>query len=423
MSEHISLLKTRRFLPLFLTQYLGAFNDNIFKNALVILITYASAEQLGADPALLVTAAAGIFILPFFLFSAIAGQLADKHSKPALIRKLKITEFILMAMAAAGFMWGNVYFLMLVLFLMGTQSSFFGPLKYSILPDLIEQKNLISANALVEAATFIAILLGTIIGGIFILKAGGTVIISILVMSVAIGGYFSSRYIPDYNIARPHLKVSYNFVTQTWQLLRQIRPQEQVFNAILGISWFWLVGFIFLAHLPLYGEAILNANEDIVTLFLTTFSVGIGIGSLFCNKIMKGKIHTRFVPWGAFGMGVAILLFWKLSPVDIDAASLYSFNAFFDIPNSPYLLLLLTVAAGFGGIYVVPLYTILQTKSDAAFRSRTIAANNIINALFMVLASIAAIFLLGILPDVAALFGLVGIGNIFVAALMWWRQT
>ena len=409
MSDQFSLLKTRRFLPLFLTQYLGAFNDNIFKSALVILITYATAEELGADPALLVTAA--------------AGQIADKYSKPALIRKLKMTEFLVMALAAAGFAWGNIYFLMFVLFMMGTQSSFFGPLKYSILPDLIENKNLISANALVEAATFVAILLGTIIGGVFILKASGVLIISVLVMVVAILGWLSSRYIPDYNIAHPNHRVSFNFSSATWRLLRQVRPQTQVFNAILGISWFWLVGFIFLAHLPLYGQSILQANEDVVTLFLTTFSVGIGAGSLLCNKLMKSKIHSRYVPWGALGMGLSILFFWMLSPMGLEGDTLYGIDDFFDIPHGLYLLGLLTLAAAFGGIYVVPLYTILQTKSDAAFRSRTIAANNIINALFMVLASVAAIVLLGYLPDVASLFGLIGVGNILVAGLMWWRQT
>ena len=419
MSNQFSLLKTRRFLPLFLTQYLGAFNDNIFKYVLVILITYATAAELGSDPALLVTAAAGIFILPFFLFSALAGQLADKYSKPRLIRILKMTEFMLMALAAFGFYWGNIYFLMFVLFLMGTQSSFFGPVKYSIIPELVSKDNLIGANGLVEAATFVAILLGTIIGGIFILKGGGVYIIFACVMAVAALGWISSRFIPDSSMQRPYLKITRNPIAETWRLIAQVRPNREIFRTILGISWFWTVGFVFLTHLPIYGKEILGANEDVVTLLLTFFSIGIGVGSLLCNKILKSKINTKTVPWGALGMGIAVLLFAVISPQPYAFDMTWGLESFWSDWQNIALLGTLALAAGFGGLYVVPLYTVLQTKSEAAFRSRTIAANNIMNALFMVAASLVSILLLKILPGVISLFSVVGIGNIMVAVLFW----
>lgn len=417
MYNQFKLLARRRFLPLFMTQYLGAFNDNVFKNALVILITYATAQELGADPAVLVTAAAGIFILPFFLFSAIAGQIADKYEKPFLIRRLKAIEIILMITAAAGFYIGNIYFLLFVLFLMGTQSSFFGPLKYSILPDLLDREELIGGNALVEAATFIAILLGTIMGGIFILKDGGITIISITVLVVAVCGWISSRYIPALPTQSKTVPVNLNIFSASWSILKKLRPQRDVFNAILGISWFWLVGFLFLAYLPVYGQSILNVNEDVVTMMLTFFSVGIGIGSLLCNRILKGEIKMSLAPLGAAGMGITTLLLYMYQPSVVAVDQYLGVQDFFAMPSGFLVLAIMTAVAAFGGIYVVPLYAVLQTRIDDEYRSRAIAANNIMNAFFMVAASIVALVLLKYLSSIAELFAILGLINFVVAAL------
>lgn len=418
MKNQFKLLVARRFLPLFLTQYLGAFNDNVFKNALVILITYAAAEDLGYDPAILVTAAAGIFILPFFLFSALAGQLADKYEKPMLIRRLKAIEIILMICAGAGFYIGNIYFLLFMLFLMGAQSSFFGPLKYAILPDILRQDELIGANGLVEAATFIAILLGTIIGGIFIMKTGGVFIITIAVISVAILGWISSHYIPTSHIKNTGMPINWNVMSSSYQIIKTLRPQREVFNAILGISWFWLVGFIYLAYLPVYGQSILNVDQNVVTLLLTFFSIGIGIGSLLCNRILNGEIKMSLAPLGAIGMGAStIALYFFQAKGDVPVGGYIGLAGFFSTPENWVIFIFMMLAAGFGGIYVVPQYAVLQTRIAADYRSRAIAANNIMNAFFMVGASVIALILLNYMNTIAELFAVLGVMNFVVAAL------
>ncbi len=417
MKNQFSLLRQRQFLPLFLTQYFGAFNDNVFKNALVILITYSTAKDLGQDPAILVTAAAGIFILPFFLFSAVAGQLADKYPKPFLIKRLKIIEVFLMAGAAAAFFIGNIYLLLGVLFLMGTQSSFFGPLKYSILPDLLHEDELIGGNALVEAATFIAILLGTIVGGIFILKDGGITIISGSVILVAAMGWASSIFIPKGKAANNNMSVNWNIFSASWDIIKTLRPQKDVFNAILGISWFWLVGFIFLAYLPVYGQSILRVNEDVVTMMLTFFSVGIGAGSLLCNRLLNGEIKMTWAPVGALGMAVTTLLLY-FYPTNVMPDDVYlDLSGFFADVSNWYVFLIMTMVAAFGGLYVVPLYAVLQTRVKSTYRSRAIAANNIMNAFFMVAASVITLVLLKYLDSIAGLFAVLGVLNFIVAAL------
>ena len=259
--SQFSLLGTRRFLPLFISQALGAFNDNVFKNALVILITYSLATQADMNAGLMVTAAAGIFILPFFLFSATAGQLADKHDKAMLIRSIKMVEVLLMVLTAVGFYLQDVAFLMLMLFLMGTQSTFFGPLKYGILPDQLHEDELISGNALMQAATFLAILLGTVVGGVLILSTQGTMTISILIIAASLAGWIASRSIPSTQPAAPTLRVNPNFLTETWNIVRDAAKHRDIFLSILGISWFWLVGATFLAQFPTFGKEVLGVRK------------------------------------------------------------------------------------------------------------------------------------------------------------------
>lgn len=416
--SQFSLLKTERFLPVFLTQFSGAFNDNVFKNALVILITYQAAGKVGIDPRILVTAAAGIFILPFFLFSATAGQLADRYDKAFLIRRIKLVEIILMVVAACAFVFESYTALLTLLFFMGVQSAFFGPLKYSILPDHLETDELIGGNGLVESSTFIAILLGTILGGLLILEPAGIVKISAIVIGVALFGWTSSLKIRPTKPAMPSLKVSYNFPVQTVKLLAQSWQQEDVFFAIVGISWFWLVGFTFLAQFPVYGKNILGANEEVVTLFLTLFSVGIGIGSLLCNRLVKGKVTAAYVPLGAFGMSVFIALLWLITPTVTAGYELIGFTDFVSQPAAWGIMACLVGIAVFGGIYIVPLYAIMQTRAAIGHRSRTIAANNIMNALFMVAGSVFTMLMLKMEMRVPDIFLLIAALNIPVAFLM-----
>lgn len=418
--SQFALLKTRRFAPLFVAQFLGAFNDNVFRNALVMLITFYAAEKVSMDPRILVTAAAGIFMLPFFLFSALAGQIVDASEKSAYIRRLKKIEIGLMLVAALGFYLQSVSLLMVVLFLMGTQSAFFGPVKYSILPDHLHEDELIGGNAIVEAGTFLSILLGTIIGGILIMREGGMEIVSAIVVAMAALGYFSSRYIPAAKAAAPDLKVSYNIFTETWKIVRHAAGNKDVFLSIIGISWFWLVGFVFLSQFPVYGKDVIGGNEMIVTLFLTTFSIGIAVGSLLCEKLLKGEVSGVYVPVGAFGMTAAILLLWLVSPngTAVVGGELIGIMEFLSNPQYCAVLFAMLLVSVFGGIYIVPLYAIMQSRADKAHRSRTIAANNILNALFMVASSLLAMLMLSLNMRVVDIFLTVGIVNIPVGFLV-----
>ncbi|MFH1159060.1 MAG: MFS transporter [Pseudomonadota bacterium] len=412
------LLKTKRFLPLFLTQFLGAFNDNVFKNALVILMTYHAAGKTSVDPRLLVTAAAGIFILPFFLFSATAGQIADKFEKSRLIRIIRFLEMPVMALAVVGFYLENYWMLLAVLFCAGTQAAFFGPLKYSVLPEHLKEDELIGGNALIEAGTFLAILLGTILGGVLILKEGGITFISTILLVISLFGWLSSRWVPAASSGASGLKVGYNIFAETWRLVRHAFGEKDVFLSIIGISWFWLAGFTFLAQFPIYVRDILGANEEIVTLFLTVFSVGTAIGSLVCNRLLNGKVSGVYVPLGAFGMTAGIFLFWLASPSAVTHEGLIGFSEFIGIGRSWLILSSLLSIAAFGGIYIVPLYAIMQTRCDAAHRSRTIAINNVMNSLFMVMGAIITMMLLKLNVSITEIFLAVGVVNIPVAFLV-----
>jgi acyl-[acyl-carrier-protein]-phospholipid O-acyltransferase / long-chain-fatty-acid--[acyl-carrier-protein] ligase len=390
------LLKTKRFFPLFLTQFLGAFNDNVFKNALIIMITYAAIDNTGLRPEIMVTAAAGIFILPFFLFSATAGQLSDKNNKAKIIQFIKFAEILLMIGASIGFYFGSVTLLLLVLFLMGTQSAFFGPVKYGILPDHLQENELIGGNALIETGTFISILLGTILGGLLILADNGPIIISVLVVSMALIGWISSLSIPATSAAAPDISIKYNFIVETFEIIQHIQKDPVTFRAILGISWFWLFGATFLSQFPTFSKDIIGGNEQIVTLFLAVFSIGIGIGSLFCNKLLKGEIATTYVPLGILGMTVFTLdlYFASLNVIPGNSGAFVGIAEFLHTFNHWRILVDLLGISICGGIYIVPLYAMVQDRAENAYRSRAIACNNIINALFMVVSAVAISLLL-----------------------------
>lgn len=419
MKDTIHLLKTRRFLPLFVTQFFGAFNDNLFKNALVILITYRiAAEGLPQQQAQEMTVlAAGLFILPFFLFSATAGQIADKFEKSRLMRLVKIAEIGLMCLGTAGFLLHHTWMLMLVLFGMGMHSTFFGPLKYSVLPDHLKEDELIAGNGLIEAGTFLAILLGTIVGGLLILRPGGEALVSGGMIAVAVSGYLISRFIPRAEPPAPELKVGWNIAKETWGIYRHAKAQRRVFLSILGISWFWFVGASFLAQFPGYARYHLGGNEQVITLVLTMFSLGIGLGSVYCNRLLKGEIHARYVPLGAIGMALGTLALVAFSPDShaLPEDQLEGIAAWAAHPYAWGVMVSLFVVAFFGGIYTVPLYALIQHRAEAAERSRMVAANNIVNSLFMVISAVLCILLMKLGLTVVHIFLLMGLANLPVA--------
>jgi len=425
MQNQIQLFKTKRFLPLFITQFFGAFNDNAFKNAFLIWFTYDVASHNGLDAPMMVTIAAGLFILPFFLFSATAGQFADKYEKSWLSQKIKQIEIVLMLACAICFFLESVYGLLVVLFLMGVQSTFFGPIKYSLLPEHLKEDELISGNGLIEGGTFLSILLGTIFGGLIIRTEYGIELLSACVIVFAIIGYMASRSIPKSAISDAQLKVGWNIAHETWKIIGYAKKERTVWLSILAISWFWLIGATFLTQFPVYTKEVIGGNEHIVTLLLTVFSLGIGIGSVWCNKLLNSKIDGRLVPHGSIGISISILAFicasylYEAERVNYlhqmlyDKDTILTFLEFFAVGLSSWgiivSLLLLSICSG---VYIVPLYAIMQHRTDAKYVSRVIAANNVLNALFMVCSSIATLILFSLNLTVIDILLLVGLINI-----------
>jgi len=419
-----ALLKTRRFLPLFLTQLLGAFNDNVLKNALIILITYQLATSAQSAEAI-VAMAGGIFILPFFLFSAVAGQLADKYDKALMVRWVKFPEIIAMAFAALGFYLGNITLLLIALFMMGTQSAFFGPIKYAILPEQLEKNELISGNALLESSTFIAILIGTIIGGIMIVTTHGVALISILGVVIAIIGFVACLFIPRIHLHDSSISVSANILKETWNIISVARQERRVMLPILGISWFWLLGASFLAKFPMLTKDVLHAHAHIVTLFLALFSIGVATGSLISGRVQKGKINATYVPFSLFAISIFIFdLFLAtnhlLSQGAIQTIGVATHTAqmgiaeFIKHPQHWRIMFDVFAIPVFGGLFIVPLYAMIQVYAQPSHRSRTIAANNIINSLFMVFSAMIIAGMAALQYSIATVFLVLSIANLFV---------
>ncbi len=412
----LHLLQSRRFLPLFVTQFCGALNDNLLKNALVILVTYTLAEKAGLNSQIMATLAAGIFILPFFLFSATAGRLADKFEKRRLILIIKAAEILIMAIAAAGFAGGSVTLLFAALFLMGVHSTFFGPIKYGILPAHLREDELLGGNALIEAGTFLAILIGTIVGGVLIAEASGSALVSTALVIIAAAGLVGGYFVPPAPPAAPELRLHFNILADTVELLREARQHRDLWLAILGISWFWLVGATFLSQFPTFAKDVIGGDEHVVTLFLTAFTLGIGIGSLLCNKLLKGEVSARLVPLGALGISLfTIDLFTASDHLAPASDVLLDVGGFLATLAGWRVTIDFVLIALCGGIFIVPLYTLLQARSDEAHRSRIIAANNIMNAAFMVAAAIATVLLLAVHVTVPQVFLLIAIVNFAVA--------
>lgn len=400
-----------------MTQFLGAFNDNLFKNALIILITFHLTSSLEIH--VLVNISAGLFILPFFLFSATAGQLADRFDKAVLMRHVKTVEIIIMLLGALGMYFQNIPMLLSVLFLMGTQSTFFGPAKYGILPQHLDEHELIGGNGLVETGTFLAILLGTLVGGVLVgLNEIGRHAASIFIVLVAVVGRWCSHFIPTAPPPDPELKVNMNIAAETVRIVKFTVQNHTVFLSILGISWFWFYGSVFLTQFPSYTKLILGGDGTVATLLLTFFSVGIGAGSLLCEKLSARQIEPGLVPLGAFGMTIFAI---DLAFVDIALADTHLLSAKMFIADGANwrVLIDLGLISLFSGFYIVPLYAIVQHRSDPRHRSRIIAGNNIINAAFMVIAALMSIGLLKLGLTIPQLFLVVALMNAGVAVFIF----
>ena len=412
----MSLFKSRRFLPLFLTQFLGAFNDNLFKNALLMLVTFTLASQLpeGVKPQMFLALAGGIFILPFFLFSATAGQFADKMDRATMARYVKIAEIVFMALAAIGFLAHSISVLLVVLFCMGLHSTFFGPIKYAILPQHLAGKELLEGNAYVEAGTFLAILLGTILGGVLVTHGGETVI-SVAVIVTAIAGYAASHFIPTAPGPEPQLVVNKNFWQETVRIMKYLQQGDvAVYRSILAISWFWLVGATYLTQFPAFAKDFLGGDESVATLLLTLFSIGIGLGSVLCNKLLKGQVQATFVPLAAIGMAIfGIDLYFAahdlIGPhaVETDSgATMHIYvtaGRFISNPHNWRVVFDLFMIAVSGGLFAVPLYAIVQKNADPQYLARIVAGLNIMNAIFMVASSVLTAIMLSMhftLPEI-----------------------
>lgn len=426
MNHPFLLLRERRFLPLFITQFLGALNDNVIKNAMIVLLTFQASHWTTLAPGLLANLAAGVFILPFFLFSASAGQLADKYDKAWLTRWVKLFELVIVCIAGIGFWLQQLPILLLALFLLGLHSTIFGPIKYAILPQHLAPAELLGGNALIESGTFIAILLGSLLGGLLAGMKGALLWIPVVGGIIALGGYFSARAIPVAVPPAPNLSLNRNPFVETLRNLAYARQNRPAFGALLGISWFWLYGAIFLVHIPLYAKEILHGDETSVTLLLVAFIVGIGAGSMLCDWLIRQR-RAR-VGWLIFagGIGLSLCAFdlYLASPV-MPAASSSLLNAT-ALLQQPGLFRVLTDLVGLGlcgGLFTVPLYTLLQQESAPTHRARMIAANNIMNALLMVIGALGAAVLIAIGLTMPELFALIALANLLaVGGLNWFYR-
>lgn len=384
-----SPMRDRRFAPLFWTQFLGAFNDNLFKNALVILITFRAVSVAGLSPEQMVALSGAVFITPYFVFSAISGQLADKYDKAVMIRATKVMEIAVMTIGAAGFGFGSVPMLLLVLFLLGVQATLFGPCKYAILPQHLTEAELVGGNALIEMGTYLAILLGTLTGGILVGWDGGESVVAAGVFLVAVAGWVVSLWIPPAPSVNPDLKVTLDPFGPTLELVRLTRKKQSVFLSIIGISWFWAFGATFLSLFPSYTKDVLGGDPTLATLFLALFSVGIGLGSMLCERLSRERLELGLVPLGSFGMSLFTFDLWLVGQPWAVGAEPIGIGTFLSTFSGLRIALDLSLLALAGGFMIVPMYTLVQWRTDPAETSRVIAGNNVINAVFMVLGSVA----------------------------------
>lgn len=421
--SQFALLRQRRFAPFFWAQFLGAFNDNVFKTALLTILTYETLAWTTLDPNLLNNLIPGLFILPFLLFSATAGQLADKFDKARLARLVKLLEIGIMGVAAIGWMTHNLWLLVAAVAGMGMHSALFGPVKYSYLPQHLHTHELVGGNGVVEMGTFVGILLGEVVGAVLILsKPIGIELVAVGTILIAIAGWVSSRRIPSSPPPVPRLRINPNPIAESIRNIRFSSRNRVVFAAMLGNSWFWFYGAILLAQFPMFSKNELGGDHSVFVLLLTVFSLGIGAGSLLCERLSGHKVEIGLVPLGAIGLtlfGIDLCLSGSSYATASAGRSAVDAFGFLAQPGGGRVLVDCLLIGVFGGLYIVPLFALIQTRSDHAHLSRTIAGMNILNALFMVVAALAGTLLLKSGLTIPQLFLVTAMTNAVVTACIF----
>lgn len=411
------MLLTKRFLPYFVTQCLGALNDNFYKNILLLLVTFSQVQDLPISVDLFVNLAAGLFILPFFLFSAHAGVVADNMDKAKLIRRLKLLEVIIMFSAAIAILSENYMMMLLLLFLTGSQSAYFGPVKYSLLPQALQEDELVSGNAWVEMGTFLAILIGTLSAGILIFEENGTFWSAIIVTTLALVGYLASRVIPALPPQGIIEKIRFRPLSGTWRSIQKARQTPSIWMAIIAISWFWFLGATYLTQFPNFTKLYLHSGAAVVSLLLGLFSIGIAVGSFVCERFSYGHVELGLLPFGALGLTLfGIDLLWAIPPVPVDVSVVYGVKTFISQAQHFRVMLDFFMIGVSGGLFIVPLYAFIQSRSAKGECAQAIAANNIMNALFMVASAMLSMLLLGVagwtIPQLFLLLAVMNFGII-----------
>jgi 1-acyl-sn-glycerol-3-phosphate acyltransferase len=416
-----ALLSQKRFAPFFLTQFLGAANDNLFKFALTVLVTF-QLEVAWLDRKMAGLVIGALFILPFVLLSATAGQMADKYDKARIMRGVKLLEVAIMVLAAVGFVWQIVPLLLVCVLLMGLHSTFFGPVKYAYLPQHLSERELTGGNGMVEMGTFVAILLGNVCGGLMMaIKPDGTHWVAGSCLLVAVVGWLVAQRIPLSPSADAGLKINWNPVSETWRNLKLAAEYPSVFRSLLGISWMWFFGAVFLSQFPAFARDVLGGDEQVASLLLVVFSVGIATGSLLCETFSHRHVEIGLVPIGAVGMSVfAFDLYLASQGVVHSASSLLPVGEFVRLPQNWRVMADLGMLAFSAGLYSVPMYALIQLRAKPSHRARIIAANNILNAFFMIISSLMAGALLGAHFSIPQVFGVTALLNVIVVGYVFW---
>lgn len=424
MSTQFALFKHKRFSAMFATQFLGAFNDNVFKQGLILVLTFMAAAKLGMSVSLLNNLAAMLFVLPFFLFSALAGQIADKYEKSWLTRYIKILEIVIMVVASVGFVFEIYPLLFVALFLMGTHSAFFGPIKYAYLPQAMKTDELVGANGLFQMGTSLAILTGMMMAGVLMKQTNPLFWISGVTILVAIIGFIASRFIPTMPAPQPNLAIDWHIFRTSWHTIVNLYRLPIMWFTILGNSWFWFYGATFLTQVPEFSKSILLGDESVVIFLLTLFSVGTALGSLLCKTLTKNQVSLKLLPFGIAGLTIfAIDLYFTLSGMHLPPLANnahYTIGMIFATHTAVRVFIDLFLLGFAGGIYIVPLYAYMQAYSPKESRARIIGANNVLNAVFMVGSAIFSIVCLTVFKvTLPMLFAIVGVLNLVMGIWLY----
>ncbi len=414
---------TKRFFPYFVTQCLGALNDNIYKNVLLLMVTYSQIDSLPMSVDLFVNLAAGLFIFPFFLFSAHAGAIADNMDKAKLIRRLKLIELVIMSCAATAIMTQSAILMLVLLFMTGTQSAYFGPVKYALLPQALKSDELVKGNAWVEIGTFLSILIGTLSAGLLLAVPNGMIIASCIVITLSLLGFLSSANIPALPSKKSD-KVKFEPITGLKKTLKLAQKQPGIWMSILAISWFWFMGATYLTQFPNFAREHLFADSTVVSLLLALFSVGIATGSWLCEKLSFNQVELGILPFGILGLTIfSADLLWAVPAIESFPSQYYDVQSFVAQSSHIRVMIDLFLVGVSGGVFIVPLYAFIQSRSEEGECAQSIAANNIMNALFMVASAAVSILVLSVLEfSIVELFAILAVGN-FIVAIYVYRQV